>query len=230
MTEKASSKQPNVRGCARVCIGTAADETNILKFDSRTCAMPCQALDTPESCVRHKPENEQRARRRKSHKREAFCPQSGKPGYTPAPAVPRKDRTPELSPDRVRTWTSELLHRINKTRATHALAPIRQSATLTRVAQAHNEDQACAGRISHTGSDGSSLSERLGRRAYRMRCAAENVAAGQLDAAHVHASFMASRGHAKNVLKEGVEDVGLHVAAGGDGRLYWTEVFGRRKG
>lgn len=105
------------------------------------------------------------------------------------------------------------------------------SRLLNLVARRHNADQAFVKRaISHIGSDGASLGDRLRRVRYEFRYAAENVAAGQNSPRHVHRSLMESAGHRSNLLSDKVLDVGLHVGKGPDGRLYWTQVFGRRKG
>lgn len=145
--------------------------------------------------------------------------------------VGRNDRNEALilSPEKAQKWTRELLNLINKTRTSRKLHQVRLSGTLCRIAKLHNEYQASAGKISHSGREGSSLLERMQRGGYPLKVGAENVASGQRNPAHVHNSFMNSPGHARNVLKEDVDDIGLHVTLGRDGRLYWTEVFGRKK-
>lgn len=132
--------------------------------------------------------------------------------------------------DRLRKkWTKELLNLINETREQNGLYPLAISKTLTTIAKHHTLDQANQGFISHSGSDGSKLRDRVNRGGYNFRYAAENVASGQKNPAHVHASFMSSPGHAANVLKDVPDQIGIYVCRGVCGKLFWTEVFGKRK-
>lgn len=80
--------------------------------------------------------------------------------------------------------------------------------------------------MSHKGSDGSDMSDRIRKQGYRYRHAGENVAYGQKSAEQVFAAWMKSRGHRKNILNPIVRNMGLYVTRGRDGRLYWTQVFG----
>lgn len=85
------------------------------------------------------------------------------------------------------------------------------------------------GYISHEGSDGRHVGDRLRGAGYKFRFAGENVAAGQSTPAHVHRSLMRSDGHRRNLLNGNFDEMGLHVGRGSDGRLWWTQIFGRRK-
>lgn len=124
-----------------------------------------------------------------------------------------------------------MLELVNATRAEHGVHPLRISSTLGEVARRHNADQAFIQKmISHNGSDGSTVGDRLRRGGYKYVYASENVAVGQHNPRHVHRSLMRSPGHARNVVSPQVRDMGLHVGRGADGRLYWTQVFGRRRG
>lgn len=142
---------------------------------------------------------------------------------------PGNGSAPELPPDLLQQWKQELLCCINKTREESGLAPVRLSKTLSQVAKLHNEDQAAMGKVSHIGSDGSLLGDRIKRQGYEIDIGSENVAAGQKDPVHLHRSFLRSTERAVQVMKLDVDEVGIHVGFGYDGRLYWTEVFGRKK-
>lgn len=145
-----------------------------------------------------------------------------------SPHIPRRFTSEKLKG--VAQWEAKLLALVNATRAAHGVHPVRTSTTLGLVARRHNADQAFVQKgISHDGSDGSSIGDRLRRGGYRYAYAAENVAVGQHNPQHVHRSLMRSPGHARNVLSPEVRDMGLHVGRGADGRLYWTQVFGRRR-
>jgi uncharacterized protein YkwD len=118
----------------------------------------------------------------------------------------------------------DMLDRVNAERSLRGLAPMRYDDRLVEAAQRHSDDQAASRQMSHTGSDGSTLVVRIDRVGYDWRRLGENVAYGYPDAASVMAGWMASDGHRRNILSANTE-LGVGVAAGADGRLYWTQVF-----
>jgi uncharacterized protein YkwD len=121
-----------------------------------------------------------------------------------------------------------MLSDINAERAAVGAAPLRLCATLTTAAQRHSEDQAATSRMSHTGSNGSTMSQRAGAAGYvGWNALAENVAAGYPSVASVMDGWMGSAGHRTNLLSGTYEHVGVGRAASGNGTLYWTQVFGR---
>jgi uncharacterized protein YkwD len=122
----------------------------------------------------------------------------------------------------------EALHRINQERGRAGLTALRPSPALDQAAQRHACDNAAHNRMSHTGSDGSRLRDRIRRVGYSFRRANENVALGFNDAASVVAAWMHSPGHRQNVLDRGTQETGLGLARGNDGRLHWVMVSGRR--
>jgi uncharacterized protein YkwD len=94
---------------------------------------------------------------------------------------------------------------------------------LEQVAQRHADDQAAMRRMSHTGSDGSTLAERLARVGFAWRAIGENVASGQQSAQAVVAAWMDSSPHRANILSANTH-LGVGVAVGTDGLTYWTQV------
>lgn len=136
----------------------------------------------------------------------------------------------KLSTGQVGKWEREMLRTVNRERARVGLSKVRLSRTLCEVARRHNLDQMFVlRRISHVGSDGKRVGERLKKGGYEYRYAAENVAVGQRNVNHVHTSLMGSRGHRKNILHAEMKEMGMHVGRGRDGRLYWTQVFAERR-
>lgn len=225
-----SSRPSTSRTSTALCNEQRANKRKNSRPDPCHCVKRCHTQDLLRPRMDDSAKNNRKAKHVTTDRKKATSASSQSSENAHNVFTPQSNPCAQLDPAQVRNCTLQLLHRINATRQTNARAPVRLSRTLTRVAKAHNQDQASAGRISHTGSDGSSLRERVERQGYVMQSAAENVAAGQKNAAHVHASFMKSAGHARNVLKAAVDDVGLDVTVGRDGRLYWTEVFGRRRG
>ena len=80
--------------------------------------------------------------------------------------------------------------------------------------------------FSHDTPEGVSFATRISNAGYQWSGAAENIAAGQRDAASVMSSWMNSSGHKANILNCGYQDIGVGVAAATDGKLYWTQDFG----
>ena len=113
---------------------------------------------------------------------------------------------------------------VNAERAGRGLAPMVWDQRLELAAQRHSDDQAAMRQMSHTGSDGSSLAERLARVGFSSRASGENVATGQTSAASVMSAWMNSPGHRANILSSNTR-LGVGFAAGADGRTYWTQVF-----
>ncbi|MDR6218720.1 CAP domain-containing protein [Deinococcus soli (ex Cha et al. 2016)] len=134
------------------------------------------------------------------------------------------------------TEAAELLRLTNATRAQGATcngvrlppAPaVTYNATLERAATLHAQDMAQAGYFSHTGLDGSAPSDRIGRAGYDWGYAGENIAAGQLTPAEVHAAWLASHdGHCELIMDAHMRELGVGLARNAEGRLYWTENYG----
>ena len=114
----------------------------------------------------------------------------------------------------------------NAERAKAGLGALAVDARLTAAANAHSADQAATNRMDHTGSDGSTMADRVNASGYRWRALGENVAVGYQDAASVMTGWMKSAGHRKNILTPGFTAIGVAVAAAGDGTYYWTMDLG----
>jgi uncharacterized protein YkwD len=126
-------------------------------------------------------------------------------------------------------WQQDMLARVNTERARAGVAPLAACLTLEVAAQAHSADQARTGTLSHNGSDGSSMSDRVARAGYlngaRSWSLAENVAWNYPNTAAVVAGWMASPGHRTNLLSATLTHVGFGVSDLGGGP-YWTQNFG----
>ena len=144
-----------------------------------------------------------------------------------AHAVRNQQQPPVLPPPvapPVSPVLRDMLDGVNAERSSHGLAPLRYDERLVLAAQWHSDDQARQGRLSHTGTDGSTLEVRVDRFGYDWLSVAENVAYGSPDAASVLVEWMASASHRRNILSANV-DLGVGLAYGADGRAYWTQVF-----
>ena len=122
--------------------------------------------------------------------------------------------------------TVAVVERTNAVRAQHGLAPLTIHPQLVQAAQAHSNDQAAHQRMSHTGSDGSSLADRVDATGYSWSGIAENVAAGQRTAEWVTDAWLGSPGHRANMLNGELVHIGVAVAFSSGGTPYWTMVLG----
>jgi uncharacterized protein YkwD len=113
---------------------------------------------------------------------------------------------------------------VNSERAARGLPPMTYDSRLELAAQQHSEDQARRLRLSHTGSDGSTMVQRIDRVGFVWTSAAENVAVGYSTPVAVMVAWMNSDGHRRNILSSNTH-IGVGLAYGSDGQPYWTQVF-----
>jgi uncharacterized protein YkwD len=123
---------------------------------------------------------------------------------------------------------------INQKREDRGLSPLVMDSRLNQSARRHSADMTCNDFLSHTGSDGSTLSSRLLDAGYSYSWAAENIAAGSssdFSAQAVVSLWMQSSGHKKNLLNPNM----IHIGVGfryvvdndtGDHDAYYTADFG----
>ena len=135
-----------------------------------------------------------------------------------ATAIRLNPPKPQISATRV------VFDLVNAERAKAGLAPFTADARLDLAAQRHSEDQAAHNTMSHTGSDGSNMGQRIERAGFPWRRAAENVAFGQRTPADVVAAWMNSEGHRNNILSVNTH-LGVGLAYSASGAPYWTQVF-----
>ncbi|KAJ0392852.1 hypothetical protein ATCC90586_010841 [Pythium insidiosum] len=165
----------------------------------------------------------------------APVPTTMRPTPPPAP-IPSPTRAPTPAPTPAPTQApappsnslqQRMLDAVNAERAKAGLAPFCTNSKLQRAAQLHSEDQAQNNFMSHTGSDGSSMSDRITRQQFQWNSVAENVAAGQVDVASVMQSWMNSDGHRRNILGN-YKFFGMGYATNPSSTYthYWTQNFG----
>lgn len=84
--------------------------------------------------------------------------------------------------------------------------------------------------FSHTGSNGSTLAQRINATGYAWRAIAENIAGGQRTVNGVVDGWMASDGHCANLMNPNLVEMGLVCVAGTASNAYptyWTLALGR---
>lgn len=158
----------------------------------------------------------------------AYRPPAPMPVPAPAPASASAPRSgepvaprPSPRPGGLAGEAAAVVELTNAERARAGCRPLVVDRRITAAAQDHSEDMAATGRLSHDGSDGRGFAERISAAGHPAP-GAENVAAGQPDAATVVRDWMASPGHRANILNCSLGTIGVGLADG-----YWTQDFGR---
>jgi len=137
----------------------------------------------------------------------------------------------ELTSSDIRAFELRVLELTNIERANQGLPPLVWHETLAEAARRHSEDMMRTNRLSHTGSDGSTVTQRIERAGItNWRYNAENVAQGQRTPEEVVDSWMRSPGHRANILNTtsthlGVGFVQRLEGSNADFGFYWTQKF-----
>jgi len=132
----------------------------------------------------------------------------------------------------------DVLQRVNEARATArrcgnqrfgAARPVTLSDKLNAAAAVQAKDLAAHGPLSHTGSDGSSPADRVGRFGYAWKTVGENVAGGQETPEEVVAGWLTSPEHCMNIMNPDFTEMGIAYVVNPKQKMgiYWAQVFGR---
>jgi uncharacterized protein YkwD len=110
-----------------------------------------------------------------------------------------------------------------------AVPPLTWDSRLAAAAQGHCDDMVQKAYFSHTGSDGSQVSDRVTAAGYAWNAVGENIAAGQQTADAVVQAWLESPGHCSNIMGASFTNLGvaLTLAPGDKYGIYWTQNFGR---
>ncbi|MFF4892213.1 CAP domain-containing protein [Micromonospora chersina] len=181
---------------------------------------------------------------------DALAPESASPSAAPTSAKPSPTKKPAPAPSRTTapsrqlprstapsgtgaTTTSakgltaelrEVVDLVNQERAKAGCKALTVDDKLVLAAQRHSQDQADHKTMSHDGSDGSDVGDRLDRVGYAWRSYGENVAWNQQSPAAVMDAWMNSPGHRANILNCSFTQIGVGVARSNG--PYWTQDFG----
>jgi uncharacterized protein YkwD len=109
-----------------------------------------------------------------------------------------------------------------------AVHPLRWSNTLQEAAAGHAADMARHSYFSHTGRDGSNVTDRASRAGYAWRAVGENIAAGQMQADAAVQGWLNSPGHCANLMAPAYTEMGAAFAVNTNSSagIYWVQVFG----
>ena len=125
-------------------------------------------------------------------------------------------------------YVNEIATLINNARVQNGLGALTVNAQLMGAAQAHSIDQACHNVLSHTGSDGSSVQERVAAAGYASSYVSEII----YGSGYPQTAFdwwMSDQTHRNEILNSGVTEMGIGYAynAGSSYGSYFTVDFGR---
>lgn len=119
----------------------------------------------------------------------------------------------------------QMLALVNATRAEAGQGSLVIEPRLAAAACRHARDLARGGPLSHHGSDGSDLADRLVRAGYPFTMAAENLAAGVVTPDETVWLWSGSPGHRRNILTAEFRDAGIAHLPGAGGEV-WVLVLG----
>jgi uncharacterized protein YkwD len=110
------------------------------------------------------------------------------------------------------------------------LPPLKASALLFKVAQAHSENMAKQGKMEHK-LDGMTPLQRVRAAGYSYSRVYENIGAGDADVPleDLMKAWMDSKGHRDNILTDVCTEIGLGIAKDKNGQVYYTQLFGKPK-
>jgi len=151
---------------------------------------------------------------------------SAPPATTRRP--PRRTTSPPAPVATIAAFETEVLAQTNARRRNEGCPELRLDTRLRAAARRHSIDMARYGYMSHTGHDGSSPGQRIRDAGYPQVSWAENIARGYPNPSAVMAGWMNSPGHRANILNCSLRALGVGVARGNSGQVFWTQDFGAR--
>ncbi len=138
-------------------------------------------------------------------------------------ALARAGETPAFKPNETET---RLLDLTNQERKKKDLPALRHNPVLSRLARAHSANMGRQGKMDHI-LDGKTPFDRMRDAGYQFKRGGENIAAGdpKVRLTDVIRTWMESKGHRENILSADYTEIGVGVAQGKDGQIYYTQVF-----
>ena len=132
--------------------------------------------------------------------------------------------TAQASPDIL----NQVIVLTNEHRRAAGCANLEWNAALATAAQRHANDMAANNYFSHKSRNGADFVARIRAAGFRVRLAAENIAAGQQSPEEVVGSWMSSPGHRANILNCKLRQIGIGLGQNGGSNfgIYWVQEFG----
>jgi uncharacterized protein YkwD len=123
-------------------------------------------------------------------------------------------------------WSAAMLARVNAVRAAAGVGPLGVCGPLMRSSAQQSTDQAALSKLTHTGANGSTLTQRTriaGLTAWTELAENVGVNGGNTDA--VIDMWLQSAPHRANLLHATYNNVGFGRATSASGETYWTQDF-----
>ncbi|NLP14001.1 MAG: SafA/ExsA family spore coat assembly protein [Clostridium sp.] len=127
--------------------------------------------------------------------------------------------------DDVKSQENEVIRLVNVERAKYGLPALKANWQLSRVARYKSQDMVDKGYFSHTSPTYGSPFKMMESFGIRYSAAGENIAMGLRTPSEVMNAWMNSPGHRNNILNRSFNEIGVGLAKGPNGRLYWTQMF-----
>lgn len=142
-----------------------------------------------------------------------------------AQALSRYD---QITPEYIQTAEQKFLVLLNQYRAQNGLPLLALNTKLKAAAHIQAVDMATNDFISHVGSNGSRMIDRVAQTGYRYRTVGENLGAGQASVEQMMTSWKNSPGHNANLLMAGAREMGLVLAYNPNKKFqtYWVLELG----
>ena len=151
------------------------------------------------------------------------------PGASPAPApLPGASPAPAPQPPDLTGASLDLFNRTNALRIQNGLPPYRFSSLLAAAAERHSQDMAETNIISHTGSDGSTVRQRVADTGYGDWPTDEVVFGGVATVDDAWQFWTTDPHHRSVLLDPKLLEAGAFVDKGSRGTFYYTMDFGAR--
>merc|ERR1711982_291294 len=104
--------------------------------------------------------------------------------------TPSSPATPPPTPKKINNWKAEMLALMNEERSKEGANALCLNSKLTNAAEKHNQDMVENKIWSHTGSDGSSIEDRITRENYKWGTTGQNILRGEGSVALAMEKFM----------------------------------------
>lgn len=130
-------------------------------------------------------------------------------------------------------FRTEMIHQVNTLRKNGCRCgekyfppapPLHWDERLERAAQRHARDMARHYHFNHTGTDGSSTTDRVQAAGYHYRLIGENIAYGHPSLESVFDDWLKSPGHCRNMMNPAFSEIGAATE-----NRFWVQTLGKGK-
>jgi len=130
--------------------------------------------------------------------------------------------------DVIKAIENKVISIVNVERSKAGVSTLKGNWQLSRIARYKAEEMRDKNYFSHISPSFGSPFDMLKSFGMTFSAAGENIALGQQDPGSVMTSWMNSQGHKENILNVNYTEIGVGVAKGSNGNIYWVQQFIRR--